>query len=191
MVADIGSWSLFLATWSCRMSLYVSSRLLETALSIRLLANVEGDVPILDHVSDLALHRDGEEDAEVDQENGPEDRYVKEPEQCASKRNYNRPCCRVPIVFWKINSNGWVFGMVVFVIGLFGEVETAVGGGVMFFLDPYPVMAWHTRDVLRGGCSVAPHHRHTHARYPAPARIFENAGNVCVPYVWFQLFLLF
>lgn len=70
--------------------------LLETALSIRLLANVEGDVPILDHVSDLALHRDGEEDAEVDQENGPEDRYVKEPEQCASKRNHNRPCCRVP-----------------------------------------------------------------------------------------------
>lgn len=63
--------------------------LLETALSVRLLANVEGDVTVLDHVSDLALHRDGEEDAKVDQQNGPEDWNVKEPEQCASKRNHN------------------------------------------------------------------------------------------------------
>lgn len=80
------------------MAVYASSLLLETALSVRLLANVERDVPILDHVSDLPLHRNGEEDTEVNQENGPEDWDVKEPEQCASKRNHNRPCCRMPIL---------------------------------------------------------------------------------------------
>lgn len=37
------------------------------ALTIRLLANVEWDVAILDHMPDLTFHRDGEQDAKVDE----------------------------------------------------------------------------------------------------------------------------
>lgn len=37
------------------------------ALAIRLLANVEWDVTILDHMPDLTFHRDGEQDAKVDE----------------------------------------------------------------------------------------------------------------------------
>lgn len=47
------------------------------ALAVALLANVERDIPVLDHVADLSLHRDREQNAEVHQEDGPEHRDVK------------------------------------------------------------------------------------------------------------------
>ena len=39
----------------------------------------EGDVSVLDHVHDLAFHGHEEEHKPVEQQNGPEHRYVEEP----------------------------------------------------------------------------------------------------------------
>lgn len=65
-------------------------------VAVALLADVEGNVAVLDHVADLALHGDRKEDAKVDQEDGPEDWDVKHSEQGAEERNHYRACCRVP-----------------------------------------------------------------------------------------------
>ena len=65
-------------------------------VAVALLADVEGNVAVLDHVADLTLHGDRKEDAKVDQEDGPEDWDVKHSEQGAEERNHYRACCRVP-----------------------------------------------------------------------------------------------
>jgi len=74
-----------------------SPGLFETAFAIRLLANVEWDIPVLDHMSDLALHRQREQDAKVNQQDGPEHRDIKDAEERASECNHDRLCCRMPI----------------------------------------------------------------------------------------------
>lgn len=66
------------------------------AVAVALLADVEGDVAVLDHVANLALHGDREKDAKVDQEDGPEDWDIKHSEQGAEERNHYRARCRVP-----------------------------------------------------------------------------------------------
>ena len=75
-------------------------------LAVALLANVEGDVPILDHVADLSLHRDREQNAEVNQEDGPEHRDVKYPEQRAKERNQYCLRSRVPVDKIEMKSTG-------------------------------------------------------------------------------------
>ncbi len=72
--------------------LQISARLLVEVLvttvgAIRLLANVERNVPVLDHVADLALHRQRKQNAEVDQEDWPEHWDVEDAEERAKERN--------------------------------------------------------------------------------------------------------
>ena len=51
----------------------------------------------LDIHLDLTLHCDGEEDDEVDDEDGPEDRDVEGFKECTHGRNDDRLCCTVPV----------------------------------------------------------------------------------------------
>jgi hypothetical protein len=54
--------------------------LVEVLVAVALLANVEWDVTVLDHVADLAFHGQREQDAKVHQQDGPEHRNVEYPE---------------------------------------------------------------------------------------------------------------
>lgn len=54
--------------------------LIEVLIAVALLANVERDVAVLDHVADLALHGQREQDAKVHQQDGPEHRNIEYPE---------------------------------------------------------------------------------------------------------------
>lgn len=46
----------------------------------------EGYVAVLDHVPNLALHGDGEENDEVHDQDGPEHRHIKGREECRAQR---------------------------------------------------------------------------------------------------------
>ncbi len=72
------------------------SGLFEAALAIRLFSNVEWNIPVLDHMSDLALHRERKQDTEVNEQDWPKDRDIKDTEKSASECNHYRLCCRMP-----------------------------------------------------------------------------------------------
>lgn len=66
------------------------------ARALYLFAEVEGDVAVLDHVLDLPLHGDEEQDAEVEQQDGPEDRHIKHREERREEAKHKRLCGRIP-----------------------------------------------------------------------------------------------
>lgn len=51
---------------------------------------------MLDHVENLLLHREGEEDDEIDEQDGPEDRDVQYLEERAKDGDQERLCRRIP-----------------------------------------------------------------------------------------------
>ena len=61
-----------------------------------LLANGEGNVAVLDHVLDLALHGDKEEHQPVHEQDGPEHRHIKHREEGHHKAQQQRLKRRVP-----------------------------------------------------------------------------------------------
>lgn len=63
---------------------------------IFLLPESERDVAVLDHVQDLPLHSDEEESDPVEQQDGPEDRDVKDGEEGHHERDANGLRQRIP-----------------------------------------------------------------------------------------------
>jgi len=61
-----------------------------------LLPQIERDVFVLDHVLDLALHRNEEQHKEVQQQDGPEDWHVKHREEGGDHAEEERFGRRVP-----------------------------------------------------------------------------------------------
>ena len=52
--------------------------------------------PVLDHVLDLSLHGEDEQDDEVDEQNGPEDGHVEHAEEGHQKPHHHCLTTRVP-----------------------------------------------------------------------------------------------
>lgn len=60
------------------------------------LAKAERHIPVLDHMVDLALHRNEEEHNEIQQQDGPEHRHVEYTKEGHADRDQHRPRARVP-----------------------------------------------------------------------------------------------
>eukprot|EP00640_Fibrocapsa_japonica_P006493 CAMPEP_0113935976 /NCGR_PEP_ID=MMETSP1339-20121228/2984_1 /TAXON_ID=94617 /ORGANISM="Fibrocapsa japonica" /LENGTH=186 /DNA_ID=CAMNT_0000938285 /DNA_START=133 /DNA_END=693 /DNA_ORIENTATION=- /assembly_acc=CAM_ASM_000762 len=61
-----------------------------------LLSSVPWDIPMCDHVFDLALHREDEQHKEVEQQDWPEDRNVEHLEECHKEGDDDSPSAGVP-----------------------------------------------------------------------------------------------
>lgn len=79
-----------------RQTLFGVFRRRLTITSIRRFTKAEWHISVLDHMLDLALHGDNEENNEIQQEDGPEHWHVKYTKECHADGRQHRSCARVP-----------------------------------------------------------------------------------------------
>lgn len=76
-------------------------------LLVALLANIKGQISVLDHVLNLLLHGEREENKKVNEQNGPKDGDVKGGNEATQQRDGGGACCRMPkLELWQSSDKG-------------------------------------------------------------------------------------